>query len=400
MPEPIRIRDTYPGDKKLQKHLRKLKKTINEGLKNKNVEYAFITASIVEVRHILEHILGQYWIKIGKGKVKADPFEQINELKNRGVLTKEQASFLHEVRLAANSEVHNSNNRNKKIATMSDMVKLGNELSDFIVNKFKKDIPKKLSPRGGNRPGGNRPIELIKNPSIPEKYFMSRAQMCLDRHIISRQEYERVLPTAGKYSFEIQNASLKKLRERILWESDKILEPREVEKRIKERGPLSKEEKQYIAVSEKSRKKEAEYKKHDVSFLKIILDSLYPGRLGAPWIRARVAVTTNRVRLYSFGCREWLFQADIPEKRKEKIERIHKAAFPFAIAMDCLAILLSVFLFLWLLYFAWSFPSDVFEKVYLTIAVVIMLGGFLYSFIDTLRYRIDDWWRRYEEEKK
>lgn len=345
----ITIQDTYPGDKKLKKHLRKLKKTINEGLKNKNTEYAFITASIVEVRHILEHILGQYWIKIGKGKVKADPFEQINELKNRGVLTKEQASFLHEVRLAANSEVHNSN---KKITTMSDMVKLGNELSEFIFHKFKKDIPKKLSVRSRGERGGSKRRERIDTTSYRDResfdimHTETYAQACLDKHIISVQEYKRVLPAVDvrglvDRSWE-KDASLKKLHDKVVWEGNKIITSMWLEKRIQKYGSPTGWVKKEFNVAEKSRKKEAEYKKHDIPFLKIMLDYLYSQKIGAPWVYLRCSGVEKPTSLGNWGYNNWLFLTDIPEKRKEKIKRACKAAYVSAIVIDCLLILLMV----------------------------------------------------------
>lgn len=446
MSEPIRIRDAYPGDKKLNGYLGNLKKYINDGLNNKSVEAACITAGLIELRHILEHILKQYWIKIGKGSVKADPCEKINVLRSQGILNEKQADFLHEVRMAVNNRVHDKNYKNRKEVTMPELVRMGNGLSDFIVNKFKKDVPTRLT--GGRkrssksrviriepyRPevpsmaqvqqfkGQEKKATLYRPESLPktnmQQIEMQKEKMesyktrehrphynvieatnfypqaCLEEHIISAQEYERVLPTFsldGLMHPEIwkNNARLRKLHEKVVWEGAKITSLMFAEKKRKKRGTLDKWEKEEISVSEKSRKKEAEYKKHDVPFLKIILDSLYPHKFGAPWIMLHCNGVDDRISLRDFGCRQWLFQADIPEKRKEKIERSHKAAFLFATAIDSILLLLVAAVFLRSLYSAWNNSDEMF--IWGCIWMILF-----YPAVE-LVFRISDWWNAFKK---
>lgn len=446
MSEPIRIRDAYPGDKKLNGYLGNLKKYINDGLNNKSVEAACITAGLIELRHILEHILKQYWIKIGKGSVKADPCEKINVLRSQGILNEKQADFLHEVRMAVNNRVHDKNYKNRKEVTMPELVRMGNGLSDFIVNKFKKDVPTRLT--GGRkrssksrviriepyRPevpsmaqvqqfkGQEKKATLYRPESLPktnmQQIEMQKEKMesyktrehrphynvieatnfypqaCLEEHIISAQEYERVLPTFsldGLMHPEIwkNNARLRKLHEKVVWEGAKITSLMFAEKKRKKRGTLDKWEKEEISVSEKSRKKEAEYKKHDVPFLKIILDSLYPHKFGAPWIMLHCNGVDDRISLRDFGCRQWLFQADIPEKRKEKIERSHKAAFLFATAIDSILLLLVAAVFLRSLYSAWYNSDEMF--IWGCIWMILF-----YPAVE-LVFRISDWWNAFKK---
>lgn len=449
MPEPIRIRDAYPGDKKLNGYLGDLKKYINDGLNNKSVEDACITAGLIELRHILEHILKQYWIKIGKGRVKADPCEKINVLRSQGILNEKQADFLHEVRMAVNDRVHDKNYKNRKEVTMPELVRMGNGLSDFIVNKFKKDVPTRLT--GGRkrssksrvkriepyRPevpsmaqvqqfkGQEKKATLYRSESLPktnmQQIEMQKEKMesyktrerydvigdtnfypqaCLEEHIISAQEYERVLPTFSLDRFlhpehpEIwkNNARLRKLHEKVVWEGAKITSLMFAEKKRKKHGTLDKWEKEEISVSEKSRKKEAEYKKHDVPFLKIILDSLYPHKFGAPWIMLYCKGVDDRISLRDFGCRQWLFQADIPEKRKEKIKRSHKAAFLFATAIDSILLLLVAAVFLWSLYSAWINSDE--GRIFM---IIFTFGGILIYPAVELAFRISDWWNAFKE---
>lgn len=444
MSEPIRIRDAYPGDKKLNGYLGNLKKYINDGLNNKSVEAACITAGLIELRHILEHILKQYWIKIGKGSVKADPCEKINVLRSQGILNEKQADFLHEVRMAVNNRVHDKNYKNRKEVTMPELVRMGNGLSDFIVNKFKKDVPTRLT--GGRkrssksrviriepyRPevpsmaqvqqfkGQEKKATLYRPESLPktnmQQIEMQKEKMesyktrehrphynvieatnfypqaCLEEHIISAQEYERVLPTFsldGLMHPEIwkNNARLRKLHEKVVWEGAKITSLMFAEKKRKKRGTLDKWEKEEISVSEKSRKKEAEYKKHDVPFLKIILDSLYPHKFGAPWIMLHCNGVDDRISLRDFGCRQWLFQADIPEKRKEKIERSHKAAFLFATAIDSILLLLVAAVFLRSLYSAWNNMMFIWGCIWMIL---------FYPAVE-LVFRISDWWNAFKK---
>lgn len=452
MSEPIRIRDAYPGDKKLNGYLGNLKKYINDGLNNKSVEAACITAGLIELRHILEHILKQYWIKIGKGSVKADPCEKINVLRSQGILNENQADFLHEVRMAVNDRVHDKNYKNRKEVTMPELVRMGNGLSDFIVNKFKKDVPTRLT--GGRKRSSKSRVKRIEpyRPEVPSmaqvqqfkgqekkatlyrpeslpktnmqqiemqkekmKSYKTRhcnvigdiyfyPQACLEEHIISAQEYERVLPTFsldGLMHPEIweNNARLRKLHEKVVWEGAKITSLMFAEKKRKKRGTLDKWEKEEISVSEKSRKKEVEYQKHGVPFLKIMLDSLYPHKFGAPWIMLYCKGVDDRISLRDFGCRRWLFQADIPEKRKEKIKRSHKAALLFATAIDSILLLLVAAVFLWSLYSTWNstwINSD--ED-----RIVMMIGTCGFSVVILsypaveLVFRISDWWNAFKK---
>lgn len=439
MSEAIRIQDTYPGDARLEGYLQKLKKIINEGSKSNDME-VYITSGLVQVRHILEYILWQYWVKIGKGKEKANPFDQIKELKERGVLNEEQASFLHEVRMAANSAVHNSNK--KKVTTMSELVKLGNGLSEFIFTKYQYDIPERLMIRNARRIRRIEPY-MSKVPSMaqvqqikerekkaaikkPESISRDRElilqrfqqqkekemssykvrtwhsaedtnfypQACLEEHIISAQEYERVLPTfsldaiANPGSWE-NNERLRKLHDKVEWEGAKITSLMFAERTIKHRGGASKKESEVIAISEKSRKKEAEYKKHDVSFLQIILDTLYPEKFGAPWLMMYSDGTFNPMWLKDFGWRRWLFQANIPEKRKKKIQRVHKIALWFAATINFILFLLSIATFTLAIYYLIE-PGIVYS-IYGGILLGLIPGGILLQ-------RASDWWNAFEKE--
>lgn len=451
MSEPIRIRDAYPGDKKLNGYLGNLKKYINDGLNNKSVEAACITAGLIELRHILEHILKQYWIKIGKGSVKADPCEKINVLRSQGILNENQADFLHEVRMAVNDRVHDKNYKNRKEVTMPELVRMGNGLSDFIVNKFKKDVPTRLT--GGRKRSSKSRVKRIEpyRPEVPSmaqvqqfkgqekkatlyrpeslpKTNMQQIEMqkekmesyktrehydvigdtnfypqaCLEEHIISAQEYERVLPTFSLDCFlhpemEIwkNNARLRKLHEKVEWEGAKITSLMFAEKKRKKHGTLNKWEKEEISVSEKSRKKEVEYQKHSVPFLKIILDSLYPHKFGAPWIMLYCKGVDNRISLRDFGCRQWLFQADIPEKRKEKIKRSHKAAFLFATAIDSILLLLVAAVSLWSLYSAWINSDE--DRIAMMMLTCFCIVGILSYPAVELAFRISDWWNAFKK---
>ena len=467
MAELIRVRDNYPGDKKLEKHLQKLREILNEGVKNKKLEATFMTAGIVEVRRILEHILWQYWIMIDKGNEKADTFDQINELKIRGILTEQQASFLHEVRMAANAEVHNSSNKKAKVKTMSDLVGLCNGLSDFIFNKFRNDVPKRLfqktKPKSGSKRKGipiyqpeslsmeqiiriktqmaqaektavhqspvassrpvvsSRPVASSQQPiQKQEKTFKSYRdetfvmpfgifeeiypRACLEEHIISAREYERLRPC---WSLDARmnpgiwknNAGLVKLHDKVLWEGRKIVSLMFVEKK-KRAGNLPKEDQELIDVSKKCRKKEARYKAGDVSFLQIMQDSLYPQKYNAPWIMLTCDGCSEykKISLVNYTCGWWVDQSDMPENRKKKIKRANKAAFLSVIAIDSLLLLAMVALFLWTLLFIWNIHRG--EPAGDVITLVMFVALFdvailAYPFMEVLD-RLSDWWRRFK----